>query len=96
MTPARFDRIEAALALHGSRLAAMQAAECTYAEMLSVIHGRWSRSLQPHGTHAAYVRHRSHGEEPCDECKAGESDYQRARHIKRKEQRARKAARQAA
>lgn len=28
------------------------------------------RELRPHGTVAAYNRHRAHGESPCDKCKA--------------------------
>lgn len=37
------------------------------------------RELQPHGTHAAYIRHKSHGTEPCPECVEGERAYQRSR-----------------
>lgn len=37
------------------------------------------RPLRPHGTHAAFVRHRSHREEPCAACWHGEREYQRGR-----------------
>lgn len=37
------------------------------------------QELAPHGTHAAFVRHRSHGEEPCDDCRLAERVYQRQR-----------------
>jgi len=35
--------------------------------------------LRPHGTHAAFVRHRNHGEQPCGDCLSGERLYQRER-----------------
>lgn len=38
-----------------------------------------TRRLRPHGTHAAFVRHRNAGEEPCDACWHGERAYQRNR-----------------
>lgn len=38
-----------------------------------------TRQLRPHGTHAAFVRHRAAGEQPCDPCVHGEREYQRAR-----------------
>jgi hypothetical protein len=41
------------------------------------------RLLQPCGTHAAYTRHRSRGEEPCEACVIGERLYQRNRPGKR-------------
>jgi hypothetical protein len=34
------------------------------------------RHLRPHGTHAAYVRHKSHGERPCEKCVEAERTYQ--------------------
>lgn len=37
------------------------------------------RQLQPHGTHAAYTRHKKRGEQPCDDCMVGERNFQRAR-----------------
>lgn len=38
-----------------------------------------TRRLRPHGTHAAFVRHRKHREEPCNACWYGEREYQRER-----------------
>jgi hypothetical protein len=35
--------------------------------------------LQPHGTHAAYERHKNHLEQPCELCINGEREYQRNR-----------------
>lgn len=37
------------------------------------------KSLRPHGTHAAFNRHKNNGEEPCQECRVGERTYQRLR-----------------
>lgn len=37
------------------------------------------RRLRPHGTHAAFVRHRNRAEEPCSACWYGEREYQRDR-----------------
>lgn len=37
------------------------------------------RSLRPHGTHAAFTRHRNNGETPCELCVEGERLYQRQR-----------------
>jgi hypothetical protein len=37
------------------------------------------RELQPHGTHAAYARHKAQGTAPCPACTQGERAYQRAR-----------------
>lgn len=39
---------------------------------------------QPCGTHAAFARHRAHGEQPCEPCVIGEREYQRARHVRRR------------
>src|SRR4051794_33551727 len=43
-----------------------------------------TRELRPHGTHAAFVRHRNNSEEPCEACWHGEREYQRnrKRHIR--------------
>lgn len=38
-----------------------------------------TRTLAPHGTHAAFNRHRKRQEEPCDACWLGERRYQRDR-----------------
>lgn len=38
-----------------------------------------TRELKPCGTHAAYCRHVSRREEPCDPCKAAYAEYGRAR-----------------
>jgi hypothetical protein len=35
--------------------------------------------LRPHGTHAAYVRHKNRDEQPCDSCVLAERVYQRNR-----------------
>lgn len=35
--------------------------------------------LKPHGTHAAFNRHKKRGEEVCEPCVFGERDYQRDR-----------------
>lgn len=34
------------------------------------------QTLQPCGSHAAFVRHKNHGEQPCDACVVGERKYQ--------------------
>lgn len=39
---------------------------------------------QPHGTPAAYKRHRRAGEEPCAACRAAESERQRELYQRRK------------
>lgn len=39
--------------------------------------------LAPHGTHAAFNRHKAHREHPCAECEQGERKYQSARHRRR-------------
>lgn len=39
-----------------------------------------TRQLAPCGTHAAFVRHKAHGEEPDHECVIAERAYQRDRH----------------
>lgn len=41
--------------------------------------------LSPCGTHAAYERHRNHGEYPCEPCRTAESAYQKARYARRKD-----------
>ena len=38
----------------------------------------------PHGTHAAFTRHRYHGEQPCEVCVVGERVYQRERARRRR------------
>lgn len=43
-----------------------------------------TRQLLPHGTHSAFNRHRTAGEEPCQACWHGERDYQRARARRRR------------
>lgn len=52
-------------------------------------------ALMPHGTHAAFNRHRNAGETPCHDCVIGERDYQRIRGAQRR-YRARNEARVAA
>ena len=42
------------------------------------------RKPKPHGTHAAYVRHKARGEQPCDLCRAAETQYQRERYARNK------------
>ena len=42
------------------------------------------RPEAPHGTHAAFNRHKGRGEVPCAECVVGERDYQRDRARKRR------------
>lgn len=37
-----------------------------------------TRTLQPHGTLAAYARHKQRGEDACAACKAARRDYSRA------------------
>jgi hypothetical protein len=37
------------------------------------------RPLKPHGTHAAFNRHKAAGEDPCEPCVFGERDFQRDR-----------------
>lgn len=43
--------------------------------------------LRPHGTHAAFTRHRNRGETPCARCVAGEKQFQAERHLRRKAER---------
>lgn len=38
-----------------------------------------TRGLEPCGTHAAFNRHKDHGEMPCDACVVAEGAYQAAR-----------------
>lgn len=45
--------------------------------------GLTGRPLQPHGTRAAWVRHREAGEEPCEDCQAANVAYHRDRYVKR-------------
>ena len=40
--------------------------------------------LVPHGTHAAFVRHKKAKEDPCVECVDGERAFQAERHLRRK------------
>lgn len=42
------------------------------------------RQLMPHGTHAAFNRHKESGQEPCAECREGERTYQRERARRRR------------
>lgn len=42
-----------------------------------------SRQLKPCGTHAAFVRHKYHREEPCDACDRGEALWQHERQLRR-------------
>ena len=42
------------------------------------------RQLMPHGTHAAFNRHKDAGQEPCSECREGERTYQRERARRRR------------
>lgn len=37
------------------------------------------RKCRPHGTHAAFARHKKRGEQPCDDCVQGERLFQHAR-----------------
>lgn len=41
-------------------------------------------NLAPHGTHAAYTRHKSRGEEPCWDCVEGQRAYDRDRARRRR------------
>lgn len=41
------------------------------------------KPLLPHGTHAAFNRHKKRGETPCATCIAGERAYQQHRHLRR-------------
>jgi hypothetical protein len=50
------------------------------------IRGGPPRELQPHGTVAAYRRHRRAGEAPCEACRVAWSDYQADQYRKRKGQ----------
>lgn len=43
-----------------------------------------TRRLKPHGTHAAFNRHKNAGEIPCPACQLGEREYQAARPDRRK------------
>lgn len=43
------------------------------------------KRLKPHGTHAAFNRHRLRGDEPCDMCWMGERQYQRNRSRERRQ-----------
>lgn len=79
-------------------LAAMVPDDYSPAELLAWNDSRWTprpvvvvpgvapapRPLRPHGTHAAFIRHRSRKEEPCDACWHGEREYQRLRGQRRR------------
>lgn len=41
------------------------------------------RALEPCGTHPAFVRHKAHGEDPCEACVIAERIYQRNRPSRR-------------
>jgi hypothetical protein len=43
------------------------------------------KSLRPHGTHAAFNRHKNAGEAPCPDCVTAEREYQRGRMRRRRE-----------
>jgi hypothetical protein len=70
-------------------LAALVPCEYSVSELLAWNDCQWERppldvvpdpkELQPHGTHAAFNRHRKAGDEPCDPCWCGERRYQRER-----------------
>ncbi len=38
-------------------------------------------NLQPCGTRAAYQRHRSHGEKPCEECHEAHKEYMKRHRV---------------
>ena len=40
---------------------------------------------RPCGTHAAFVRHKANNEQPCEPCVLAEREYQRLRHLRRRE-----------
>ena len=42
--------------------------------------------LKPCGTVTAYVRHKRHGEQPCQECRDAKRDYSRAKARERREE----------
>ncbi len=80
-------------------LAAMAPPDAAVADLLAWVawdeHGRRGgpeprppsarfRALRPCGTHAAYVRHKSRGETPCQACADAERAYQRARPRRRR------------
>lgn len=84
-------------AAHGDPIAALTVAAALIRADLPV-DAWWQRGLagvgqvaKPCGTHAAYVRHQSHGEEPCEPCKVAQRAYQRDRARERR-QRAKDAA----
>lgn len=43
------------------------------------------RELKPHGTHAAFNRHKKRGEAPCDVCVLGEARFQAGRQQQRRD-----------
>lgn len=47
--------------------------------------GPSGRLLEPHGTHAAFDRHRKRGEDPCARCRVGERAYNTNRKRRRRE-----------
>lgn len=66
-------------------LAAMVNVDATPSELLA-----WNDTetdpveLMPHGTHAAFNRHKGRGETPCPSCADGERRYQRLRNRRRR------------
>jgi len=70
-------------------LAAMVNVDATPTELLAwndepALNAGRERGLQPHGTHAAFNRHKSAGESPCAPCVHAERTYQRIRSRRRR------------
>ena len=50
--------------------------------MTHAVHLAWETGLlsrERHGDHAGYTAHLRRGEDPCDQCRAGERDYRAGR-----------------
>lgn len=72
---------------------AMDATGASYEDVRKVLHGmdnaatrdmrayrtQHSQDAKPCGTHAAYVRHRANGEDPCQPCRAAQAEYDKTR-----------------
>jgi hypothetical protein len=73
--------VEQALARGCSRSFVLEAYGLTYRQLRAILDGMAEPAEgvnADHGSHAGYVRHRSHGEAACDDCRRAESTYSAA------------------
>ncbi len=60
------------------------ARNCTHAVLLGCQAGILDGRPQRHGDHPGFAAHKRRGEDPCEACKAGESEYRAERRAARK------------